>query len=556
MKENQSTCIRHAPQEINHNSIPKTNQSLPGFLALTGVLFLCWLVLLATPVLAAGQSNITGIVFHDLNENNQHDSGEPGIPGVLVSNGKDMVATDGEGRYEISSDDNSVVFVIKPRDWKTSVDNNGIPQFYHLRSSNGAGGAKYPGLKPTGSFPESVDFALYPQEESDRFRAVVFGDTQPRDGKEVNYIAHDTVEELIGVEAAFGFTLGDLVFDNLHLLQSIAEVVGQIGLPWHHVMGNHDIDYSAESNWNARGAYHQTFGPSYYAFTWGSAHFVVVDNIRWVQEGEKRYYRTGLGEAQMSFIRNYLEQVPEDELVMFLMHIPWVGSTPWKDEAEREELFSLLASHPHTVSLAAHMHRHYHRFIGPGDGWPGEKPHHLMSMGTVCGAWWAGAPDEYGIPHSMMRDGAPTGYGFLEVSGNEWKLRYKAARRPADFQMHIYAPDELPSSAADSTEVFANVFNALPDAQVQMRIGKSGPWLPMSRVKKEDPFYTAMHQREHSYGDVSWRKSGPPNPDPRHLWQAVLPGGLDAGAHTITVRAEDEWYSYEGRRIIRVTDPK
>lgn len=187
---------------------------------------------------------------------------------------------------------------------------------------------------------------------------------------------------------------------------------------------------------------------------------------------------------------------------------------------------------------------------------PGEEPHHLLSMGTVCGAWWAGAPDEYGIPHSMMQDGTPTGYGFLEINGNEWKLRYKAARRPADFQMHIYAPDEIVPSASGGTEVFANVFNALPDAQVQMRVGTSDAWQPMTRIKKEDPFYKAMWEREHSPGDVSWRKSGKPNPDPRHLWQATLPESLEPGTYTITVRTEDEWYSYEGRRIIRVVEQK
>lgn len=516
------------------------------------VLLLLCLALLVVPDFVRAQTQVTGTIYHDQNKNGRYDSGESGVPGVQVSNGSDIVVTDKAGNYDVTAGDNTTIFVIKPGGWRTAINDNNVPGFSYTYSTQGAEGTRYPGLEPVDEWSESVDFALYPQREPDTFRAVVFGDTQPRNRKEVNYIMHDTVQELVGVDAAFGITLGDLVFDNLNLFDPINEIVGEIGIPWRHVMGNHDIDHSANTEWDANGAYYRTYGPSYYAFQWGAAHFVVVDNIRWVVENDERYYRTGLGEDQMEFISNYLESVPGDELVMFLMHIPWVGSTEWKDEAERRKLFSLLASYPNTVSLAAHMHRHYHRFIDAEDGWPGEEPHHLMSMGAVCGAWWAGAPDEYGIPHSMMRDGTPTGYGFLEIRGNEWKLRYKAARRPPNFQMHIYAPDELSLSDTDSVEVFANVFNALPDARVRMRVGKSGSWQAMKRVKKADPFYKEMRAREHALGKVDWRKSGKVNPDARHLWQAILPADIEPGAHTIHIRAEDDWGVYEGRRIVRV----
>jgi hypothetical protein len=60
-----------------------------------------------------------------------------------------------------------------------------------------------------------VDFPLYPQREPDRFRALMFGDTQPRDMTEVFYIGRDVVRELIGAPAAFGVVLGDVLFDDL-----------------------------------------------------------------------------------------------------------------------------------------------------------------------------------------------------------------------------------------------------------------------------------------------------------------------------------------------------
>ena len=41
--------------------------------------------------------------------------------------------------------------------------------------------------------PESVDFPLYPQREPETFKAILFGDPQPRDQQEVDYIAHDVL---------------------------------------------------------------------------------------------------------------------------------------------------------------------------------------------------------------------------------------------------------------------------------------------------------------------------------------------------------------------------
>lgn len=504
------------------------------------------------PCTVLSQTLVTGYVYHDENENGVFDTGEQTIQDVSVSNGRDIVDTNSNGQYEISVEENSIVFLIKPNGWKTAVDKNNIPQFFAINSRDGAGGDDFRGLSPSEKLPESVNFPLYQNDEPDSFRVLVFGDTQPRTIDEVNYIAHDSVQELIGVDAAFGATLGDLVFDDLNLFEPLNQVVGQIGLPWRHVMGNHDIDFSADDNWNARGAYMSTYGPSWYAFQYGKAHFLVMDNIRWIVEENDRYYRTGLGERQMQFVENYLQTVPDDEILVFMAHIPWVGSTSWADEGERLEFFNLIASHQKSISFVAHTHRLYHHLIGEEEGFPGDEPHHMVSMATVCGSWWTGAHDEYGIPHSMMRDGTPTGYGFLEIDEADWKFSFKAARRPADFQMHVYAPDEITASETSSADVYANVFNALPDATVEMKIGKNGEWTAMEKSQEPDPFYVAMKKREDALDDVSWRRTGDANSTPHHLWKSKLPENLEPGTYTVYIRANDRWHNLDGKRIIRV----
>lgn len=507
----------------------------------------------------SAQEIISGTVFHDQNGNGQMDSGEQGIEGVLVSNGRDITATDSNGAYQLEVEDNSFVFVIKPRGWNTPVGEHNIPEFFSLISSEGAGADNFQGIAPaTPGDLQSVNFALYPQEESDDFRVLVFGDTQPRDKAELNFFMNDTVHEVTGIDAAFGTTLGDLVFDDLDLFEPLNEIIGTIGLPWRHIIGNHDIDFSANNNWDARGAYFRNYGPSSYAFSWGSAHFIAVDNIRWIVEEDDRYYRTGFGEQQMEFISNFLEQVSEDELVFFLSHIPLVESTPWQDDDERLRFYELISDYPNAVTFSAHTHRHYHRFISAEDGWPESAAsdyHHSISMGTVNGSWWAGAPDAYGIPHSLMRDGTPIGYGFLDISGNDWKLTYKVSRRPADFQMHIYTSDEVSVSELTGTEVFANVFNALPGAKVEMKIGESGEWRPMERTAERDPLYMAMRDRELAVeGEVPFRQSGNGNADPRHLWKTTITEDLAPGTYTIYVRSEDDWAAYESRRLIRISE--
>ena len=45
--------------------------------------------------------------------------------------------------------------------------------------------------------------------------------------------------------------------------------------------------------------------------------------------------------------------------------------------------------------------------------------------------------DERGIAISDQRDGTPNGYHVLEVDSTDVSVRFKAAGKPADFQMRI-----------------------------------------------------------------------------------------------------------------------
>jgi hypothetical protein len=224
----------------------------------------------------------TGFVFHDKNENGIHDEGEPGIPKVAVSNQREVVVTDAEGKWKLPHGDDTIFFVIKPSGWKTPVNEFQLPQFYYIHKPNGSPkNFRYAGVEPTGPLPESINFPLTPAEEPDTFKAVFFGDPQPRSIQQIDYMAHDVIAELIGTDAKFGVTLGDILFDDLDLFEASNANVAMIGIPWYNVVGNHDINFDSPNDRDSDETFHKHFGPNYYSFDYGAVHFLVLDDVEW-----------------------------------------------------------------------------------------------------------------------------------------------------------------------------------------------------------------------------------------------------------------------------------
>ncbi len=504
----------------------------------------------ATTAVAADASVAKGIVFHDANGNESYDEGEKPMSGVRVSNGEEVVVTDEDGRYELPVDDGTILFVVKPRNWRTPLNETNNPRFYYVHKPSGSPqGKRYAGVEPTGPLPESVDFPLYPQEEPEKFQAILFGDPQPRTQQEVDWIAHDVVEELIGTDAAFGVTLGDIVFDDLDLFEPQAKAIALIGVPWYNVLGNHDVNYDATSDELSDETFERHYGPNYYSFDYGPAHFVVLDDVEWVVKtpGKRGSYRGGLGEKQLAFVENDLAHVPDEKLVVLLMHIPLTGVT------DRHPLYRLIEKRPACISISGHTHTHEHVFIDGKDGWKGPQPHHHIVNVTVSGSWWSGSPDERGIPHTQMRDGGPNGYSILTVEGTDYVLDYKAAGRPADYQMQIAAPEAVATADLEKTDLWVNVFNGSAKSSVEFRVG-GGDWSPMTQRRVVDPLFKWISEYETKMLHRPWRALPKPA-NSSHLWHAKLPADLPVGVHVVEVRAKDMWGRvYEDKRVIRVTD--
>ena len=537
-------------------------------------------VLAGAPALAqqdgTQQETARGVVFDDRNGNGARDDGEPGVQDVRVSNGTDVVLTDAEGRYELPVDNETIIFITKPAGYAVPVNDQMLPQFYYIHYPDGTPeelGLRYPGIAPTGPLPESVDFAIQQSEEPSRFKVILFSDTQPQTAEEIDYIRDDVVAELIGTDAAFGITTGDIMFDDLSLLPRYNSVVARIGVPWHNVPGNHELNFLSPDDKYSLETFKRTFGPPYYGFEYGDAFFVVLDNVDYLGRDAGRdeptyrgngVYEGRISQEQLQWLANELEHVPEDKLVFVTTHIPleWPldNERASVNTLNRAELFAVLEGRGHLYSVAGHTHTTDHVYFGPDDGFNGPEPLHHHIMATVSGSWWSGPFDERGIPVALQRDGTPNGYHILEVDGNQATMTYKAAGQPADHQMRIMfdvsyhgyraegmrdfrtgalldgrlTVDEVPA-----TDIFVNLFDGGPNSTVEFRIGDRD-WMPMENTRTFDPFANELFLRNPDVKKPWVWEDGEPFMS-SHIYVADLPADLQPGFYTVTVRATDEF---------------
>lgn len=513
-------------------------------------LTLCLFVFVHQAIFA--QTTATGTVYHDLNKNGRKEIGEPGIGNVCVSNGKEVVKTDKKGQWTLPAGDDTGFFVIKPADYAVPLTRDHLPKHYYLHKPNGSPATKTEGVAPTGPLPSSIDFPLWKQTSENRFSVLLFSDTQTRGLTEVNHVTHDVVEECIGTKARFGISLGDIVADDPNLFAEINGSIGQIGVPWYNIFGNHDFNRGATNDRFSDETFERFYGPSTYAFEEGKVAFIGLKNVYFSPDGK---YKGHFTEAQIDFVKNYLAHVPDDKLVVLLMHIPIVICD------NRTELFKLIENRPHTFSVSGHTHTMIDLLVDEKYGWKNPAPHHHFVNATISGSWWCGLKDETGIPHATMNDGTPNGYSVLTFDGNQYSVRFKAARRPADYQMNIYWPDELTKAELDTTQLRVNVFAGSARSKVEFQLAGQTDWTPLQLTPQRDPVNMAMYQQspylEATVNNTKldtifgWSMDKPSIST--HIWQANVRANVAAGTHRIIVRTTDAFgQTFTAHRIFRV----
>jgi hypothetical protein len=537
-----------------------------------------------TPASAAlaQEATISGTVFEDRGGSGRRQEGDPGIVGVLVSNGKDVAVTDADGRYSLPLPDEATIFVIKPSGYMPPVDaTTMLPRFYVHHQPKGSPEAldlAFAGIARTPPLPASLDFPLRRQEEPKAFEVVLFTDPQPESEVEVDFIREDVVDALVGTKATFGITAGDIMFDDLSLYERYNKIIATIGLPWWNIGGNHDLNFEAPDRRYSRETFKRVFGPNYHAFCYADALFLMLDDVDYLGADKSRpqgagKYEGRIDAVQLEFVRNVLAQTPPEKLIVMVMHIPLRNdldpAAPDTNLTNGDALFALLEGRRYTVSFSGHTHTTEHHYFDAADGWKGAAPHHHHVMTAVSGSWWSGPFDHRGVACADSRDGSPNGFHMLAIDGNSYRTWFVPAKEPNGRQMRVSVDSRfhraqrevmrdfrqgqllgspIPLAAISETSIIANVFDGGPKTKVLLTIGERTP-IAMKRVRMPDPFVDEVFARNEA-SKKPWIKAEPSS----HIWTARLPADLPAGTHRATVEAVTEYgETVRGRIALEVT---
>lgn len=502
------------------------------------------------------QQKVKGFVFEDVNKNGKKDNRETGIQNIAVSNGKEIVQTDAKGFYELPIGTDDIIFVIKPSDYKFRLNEYNLPQFYYNHKPSGSPQSlKYKAVQPTGVLPMHVNFGLQKDTTGKNFTALIFGDPQPANELELDQFHKGIVKEVAGIKnVAFGISLGDLVGNRLDLQPAYANAVKDVGIPWHNVMGNHDMNMDVKADSLSDESFELNFGPPTYSFNAGNVHFIILDDIIYPNYKNGREYLGGFTEKQLQFIENDLKLVSPDKLIVLSMHIPLNNDKEAFRLDDRKQLFKLLKNFSNALVLSAHTHLQRNDLLGKKDGWLQDKPLHEFNAGTTSGDWYSGRLNDKGIPFATMRDGTRKGYAFINFTGNKYSIKYKVADFPADYQIELYCPKVI-STEKNTSRIYANFFMGSEADSLFYKFDE-GAWQLMKYTKNTDPSYYA-ELINWDFADSLPAGRRPSNAVPStHLWQADFPKKIKAKTYTLTVKVTDCYgQTHKAERKFKVEKP-
>jgi hypothetical protein len=406
----------------------------------------------------------TGTVFHDLSRDGVHQDDEPGVEGVVVSNGRDVATTDAEGRYELPVLDDMTVMVHEPAAWDVPVNEDGVPQFFYIHKPEGTPEPlRYGGLAPTGPLPVEINFPMIRTGVSEDFTCVMMGDAQPYSNTEVGYVRDGVLDDLLArdlSDAECVVMLGDVMGDDLSLLPRFMDLFAVLGLPQYYIHGNHDFDFDATTDAHSADSWRRIYGPAYYSFEIGDAVFVALDNVVYpcgpeddgpggrdaCADPESKVYNGRVTDDQMTWLEGLLAEVPEDKLVVMMHHIPFVSfidSNTGRHQTDNlREIHALLAGRP-AVSFSGHTHTFEYLSAGEWyEGWEEQVgvtrlPFDHVVAGAPSGNWYMADFSFDGVPMAFARGGTPPGYLTVAFEGSDFAVDFHAAGQPADRKLAL-----------------------------------------------------------------------------------------------------------------------
>ena len=237
------------------------------------------------------------------------DAGEP-VVGCVVSDGKQCVATDSNGHYALKSDmtDTRFVFISIPAEYQIPHRKSVIQNFARIPRHKKAAVANFTLTKRT--------------EPTDKYTVIMIGDPQMRglgiDGSGERYrdVVLPDIEEFKKTTKGefFAINLGDLVYNWMAGYDDYMDISSTTSYPMCHIIGNHDYDQSNIIEGKLGTPYFEEYvSPTYYSFTIGKIHYVMVNSIEYSRADANKHYGSGLSDEELEWLKQDLKYIPHDD---------------------------------------------------------------------------------------------------------------------------------------------------------------------------------------------------------------------------------------------------
>jgi outer membrane protein assembly factor BamB len=206
------------------------------------------MLLLFTQTIMA--QDFSGKVFIDKNGNDACDAGEAGLAGVRVSNGLQVAVTDAAGKFSLPANKKTkFVFITTPAGYR-------FAKSFYLK---------------TDSSRTAYDFALMPVKQSKQSLAKFVRLTDTETWLYNNWVT-EAKEYAKNENADFIVHTGDICYEEGLKFHAKQVNTATMGLPVYYCIGNHDLVKGPYGE----ALYESLFGPVFYSFEAGPAHFIVT----------------------------------------------------------------------------------------------------------------------------------------------------------------------------------------------------------------------------------------------------------------------------------------